>query len=106
MHGPEKSGPAIRAGKPANKAERPAAERVEQRAGTEENTENPRTRRTQSRESVPLGLVRVRQAAKQRKKEKITALLHHVPVDLLRGCVPGAYPLCRTRSGRRDLARL
>ena len=30
------------------------------------------------------GLERVRQAAKQRKKEKFTALLHHVTVDLLR----------------------
>jgi len=30
-------------------------------------------------------LERVRQAAKQRKKEKFTALLHHVTVDLLRG---------------------
>ena len=30
------------------------------------------------------GLERVRQAARQRKKEKFTALLHHVTVDLLR----------------------
>jgi RNA-directed DNA polymerase len=35
-HGPEKSDPAIVAGKPANKAGRPA-EWVEQRAGTEGN---------------------------------------------------------------------
>jgi group II intron reverse transcriptase/maturase len=40
-------------------------------------------RRTLRRESVPLGLDRVRQAARQRKKEKFTALLHHVTVDLL-----------------------
>jgi retron-type reverse transcriptase len=33
---------------------------------------------------VPPGLERVRQAAKARKKEKFTALLHHVTVDLLR----------------------
>ena len=38
--------------KPANKAGRPAAERVEPRAGTKGNTSEPRTRRTQSRESV------------------------------------------------------
>jgi group II intron reverse transcriptase/maturase len=33
---------------------------------------------------VSPGLDRVRQAARQRKKEKFTALLHHVTVDLLR----------------------
>jgi group II intron reverse transcriptase/maturase len=33
---------------------------------------------------VPQGLERVRQAAKARKKERFTALLHHVTVDLLR----------------------
>ena len=30
------------------------------------------------------GLERVREAAKQRKKERFTALLHHVTVDLLK----------------------
>jgi len=33
---------------------------------------------------VSQGLERVRQAARQRKKERFTALLHHVTVDLLR----------------------
>jgi group II intron reverse transcriptase/maturase len=33
---------------------------------------------------MPQGLERVRQAAKGRKKERFTALLHHVTVDLLR----------------------
>ena len=84
MHGPEKSDSAIRAVKPANKAASAAAERVEQRAGTKGNTDQPHTRRTQSRGSVPPGLERVRNAAKQRKKEKFTALLHHVTIDLLR----------------------
>ena len=40
MHGPEKSDPAIVAGKPTNKAERSAAEPVERRAGTEGNVAN------------------------------------------------------------------
>lgn len=84
MHGPEKSDSAIRAKKPANKAASAAAERVEQRAGTEGNTGQPRTQRTQCRASVSPGLDRVRLAARQRKKEKFTALLHHVTVDLLR----------------------
>jgi group II intron reverse transcriptase/maturase len=70
--------------KPANKAGQPTAERVEPRAEAEGNTSEPRTRRTPSRESVPQGLDRVRQAAKERKKERFTALLHHVNVDLLR----------------------
>jgi RNA-directed DNA polymerase len=84
MHGLEKSDLAIVAMKPANKAGKPAAEWVEPRAGTKGNADQPRTRRTQSRGSVSPGLERVRQAARQRKKEKFTALLHHVSVDLLR----------------------
>ena len=84
MHGLEKSDPAVVAMKPANKAGPPAAEWVEPRVGTKGNTGHPRTRRTQCRGSVSPGLERVRQAARQRKKEKFTALVHHVTVDLLR----------------------
>src|SRR5580765_8043866 len=84
MNGPEKSDSAIRAVKPANKVVSAAAERAEQRAGTKGNTGQPHTRRTQSRDSVSQGLDRVRHAARQRKKEKFTALLHHVTIDLLR----------------------
>src|SRR5438046_2111297 len=84
MHGREKSDFAIVAMKPANKAGQPAAEWVERRAETEGNMVEPRTRRTLSRESVPQGLDRVRQVAKARKKERFTALLHHVSVDLLK----------------------
>jgi RNA-directed DNA polymerase len=84
MHGLEKSDLAIVATKPANKAGPPAAEWVEPRAGAEGNTGQPHTRRTQSRGSVSQGLDRVRHAARQRKKERFTALLHHVTVDLLR----------------------
>ena len=84
MYGPEKSDPSVGAGKPANKAGQPAAERAEPRDGTKGNTDQPRTRRTQSRGSVSPGLERVRNAARQRKKERFSALLHHVTVDLLR----------------------
>src|SRR6478672_2782332 len=84
MNGPEKSDSAIRAMKPANKAGQPAAEWAEQRAGTKGNTGQPHTRRTQSRESVSQGLDRVRHAARQRKKERFTALLHHVTIESLR----------------------
>ena len=84
MHGPEKSDSAIVAMKPANKAAPVAAEWVEPRAGTKGNAEQSRTQRTQRRASVSPRLDRVRHAARQRKKEKFTALLHHVTVDLLR----------------------
>src|SRR6202171_5009426 len=60
------------------------AESAERREGTEGNTGEQRTRRTPSRESVSQGLERVREAAKQRKKERFTALLHHVTIDLLK----------------------
>lgn len=84
MNRPEKSDSAIVATKLANKAASAAAERVEPRAGTKGNAEQPRTQRTQRRASVSPGLDRVRSAAKQRKKEKFTALLHHVTIDRLR----------------------
>ena len=52
MHGHEKSDLVIVALKPANKAERSAAELVERRAGTEGNADQLSTRRTLSRVSV------------------------------------------------------
>ena len=64
MHGPEKSDSAIVATKPANKAAGAAAERVEPRVGTEGNTGQPPTRRTQSRVRVSQRLNRVRPAAR------------------------------------------
>lgn len=84
MNGREKSDSAIVAKKPANKVGKPAAEWVEPMAGTKGNTGQQRTRRAQNRASVSQGLERVRQAARQRKKERFTALLHHVNVDRLR----------------------
>jgi group II intron reverse transcriptase/maturase len=83
MHGHEKSDSAIVAKKPPNKAGKPAAEAVEPRAGTKGNTGQHSTRRTQIRESVSQALERVRKAARQRKKEKFTALLHHISVETL-----------------------
>src|SRR5216117_4978 len=84
MHGREKSDSAIVAMKPANKAGQPAAEQAERRVEAEGNMAESRTRRTPSRESVLQGLDRVRQAAKAKKKERFTALLHHVTIDLLK----------------------
>jgi RNA-directed DNA polymerase len=84
MHGREKSDSAKVAMKPANKAGQPAAEWAERRVEAKGNTAESRTRRTPSRESVFQGLDRVRQTAKARQKERFTALLHHVSVDLLK----------------------
>ena len=84
MHGREKSDPAIVATKPANKAGQPAAEPVERRAGAKGNADQQSTRRAQDRESVSQALDRIRQAARRRKKEKFTALLHHIESELLR----------------------
>jgi RNA-directed DNA polymerase len=84
MHGREKSDSAIVAVKPTNKAVPTAAEPVEPRAGTKGNARQQSTHRTQGRERVAQALERVRQAARQRKKERFTALLHHISIDCLR----------------------
>jgi len=84
MHDQEKSDSGILAMKPTNKAGQLAAELVERRPGTKGNAEQQSTHRTQGRERVTQALNRVRQAARQRKREKFTALLHHVSVDILR----------------------
>ena len=70
--------------KPTNKAERSATEPVEPRTGTEGNASRQSTHRAQDRASVSQALERIRTAARQRKKERFTALLHHVSTELLR----------------------
>jgi RNA-directed DNA polymerase len=84
MHGREKSDPVVVAGKPANKAVSAAAEPVEPRTGAMGNASQQCTHRAQDRQRVSQALERVRHAAKQRKKERFTALLHHVNISLLR----------------------
>ena len=93
MHGHEKSDSVIVAVKPANKAAPPAAEQsaaelvaaepMEPRAETKGNVDQQSTCLTQSRVSVSQALDRIRQVAKERKKERFTALFHHISVDLL-----------------------
>ncbi len=84
MNDPEKSDPRIVATKSTNKAGRPGAELVEPRLGTKGNAGQQSTHRLQTRARVTQALDRVRHAARQRKKEQFTALLHHVSVDALR----------------------
>src|SRR5689334_4571819 len=81
---PEKSDSGIVAVKPTNKAGQPAAESAEPRPGTKGNAEQQHIHRTQSRARMSQSLDRVRQAARLRKKERFTALFHHINVDTLR----------------------
>jgi len=83
MNGREKSDPAIVAMKPTNKAGEPAAEPAERRAGTKGTANQQSTLRTQSRARVTQALNRVRKTAKEKKKERFTALHHHVTKDTL-----------------------
>jgi group II intron reverse transcriptase/maturase len=79
--------------KPANKAAHPAveqsavglaaAELVEPRTETKGNADQQSTCRAQSRVSVSQALERIRKVAKERKKEKFTALFHHISIELL-----------------------
>lgn len=70
--------------KQPNKGAQVPAEVVEERPWTEENTVEAHTLPTQSGEGVSQGLDGVRQAARERKQERFTALLHHLTIDLLR----------------------
>jgi RNA-directed DNA polymerase len=83
MHGCGKSDPAVVAEKAANEAEQSAAEPAEPRAGTKGNAGQQSTGRMQSRGTVEQALERIRQAARERKKERFTALLHHVSIEHL-----------------------
>ena len=84
MHDTEKSDFGIVAVKPTNKAGQPVAELVEPRPGTKWNAEQQRMHRTQSRARMSQSLDRVRKAARLRKKDRFTALFHHINVDTLR----------------------
>src|SRR5438876_2699701 len=93
MDGHEKSDSVIVAVKPANKAVQSAAEQsaaepavaepAEPRAETKGNAGQQSTCRAQSRVSVSQALERIRKVAKERKKERFTALFHHISIELL-----------------------
>jgi hypothetical protein len=70
MHERGKSDSAVGATKPANKAERSAAELVEQRAGTKGNADQQSTRRAQDRESVSQALGRIRKSSPSNTRGK------------------------------------
>ena len=58
--------------------------RSQLREGAEGNTELQSTGRTQSRVAVSQAQSRIREAVNRNRKEKLTALLHHINVDVLR----------------------
>ena len=77
-------------GKPPNKAEGPAAEAGEGRERAKGNAPEFTIFRTPSRDEVDRGLERVRQAARGDRKQRFTALLHHVyNVEALRTAYHG-----------------
>ena len=84
MHVSEKSDYAVVPVNQPNKGESSPAEVGEGRARTKENIVRSNTSPTQSGERVSQGLSGVRQAAKERRQERFTALLHHMTVGLLR----------------------
>ena len=84
MHAPEGSDCAVVPMNQPNKGEQSSAEVEEGRARTKENIVQSNTSPTQSGERVSQGLRGVRQAAKERRQERFTALLHHASVGLLR----------------------
>ena len=78
MDGRGKSDSAVVPGKLPNKAEEPAAEGVEGRALAKGNSPERHALRTQGRASAPSALEQVRQVARRDKRQRFTALLHHV----------------------------
>src|SRR6516165_8627679 len=84
MNGTEQSDSPIVPRKLANKAARAAAEPMEGSGGTKRNARLQSTVRTQSRAAVTQAQTRIREAVTRNRKEKLTALLHHITVDMLR----------------------
>jgi len=89
----EKSDRVVVPQKSRNKAERTAAEAMEGRTLAKGNSRERSAPRTQRRTSTQSALERVRQAAKKDRRQRFTALLHHV------------YDVERLRQAYRSLKR-
>ena len=87
-----------------NKEGQPSAEVGEGRAQTKENIVQSNTPPTQSGKRMSQGLSGVRQAAKERKQERFTALLHHLTLNLLRDSFYALKRQAAPGSGWRDVA--
>jgi RNA-directed DNA polymerase len=78
MHGHGKSDSLIVPAKPPNEVEPEAEEVVEGRGLAKGNLLERNVSRTQSRQGTPRALERIRQAARRDKRQRFTALLHHI----------------------------
>ena len=97
MHERGKSDSPIVPRKPPNNAAEPAAEAVEGRGLAKGNAPERNAPRTQRRAGAPTALERVRQAARKDRKQRFTALLHHVyAIERLRA----AYDALNRSGGR------
>ena len=84
MHVQEKSDCAVVPVNLSNKEAQASAESGEGRAQTKENIVQSHKLPTQSGKGLSQGLRGVRQAARERKQERFTALLHHLNIGLFR----------------------
>ena len=84
MHVLEKSDCAIVPVNQPNKGGQLPAEAGEGRAQMKENIDQPHMLLTQSGKGMSQGLDGVRNAARERKQERFTALFHHLSIELLR----------------------
>src|SRR5438128_1678059 len=85
MHADENSDGVIVPEKRPNKEGLPSAEAVEGRTPPKGNGDETAAARTLRRDNASNGLIAVRQAARQSKSVRFTALLHHITVDLHAG---------------------
>ena len=83
MNGQRKSDRPVLPANPSNKAGTSAAEEGEGRGLAKENASQQNALRTQSRESAPSALERVREAARKDRKARFTALMHHIDLTEL-----------------------
>jgi RNA-directed DNA polymerase len=84
MYALEKSDCAVVPMNRPNKAAQAAAEVGEGRAQMKENIDQPHMFPTQSGKRMSQRLDGVRKAAREKRQERFTALLHHLSIDLLR----------------------
>ena len=90
MHGHGKSDRPIVPAKPPNEAEPEAKEAVEGRGLAKGKTPERNMSRTQGRSDMSSALERIRQAARRDRRQRFTALLHHVyDVERLRAAYGG-----------------
>src|SRR3979490_2933354 len=84
MHADENSDGVIVPEKRPNKEAWPSAESVEGRTPPKGNGGETAAARTLRRDTASNGLIAVRQAARQSKSVRFTALLYHITIDLLK----------------------